>query len=57
MEVRILFHLFRDTYVGDIQLGSFQKVKIPDRDQLANLYQNRSVDNTFRKIRIADDDR
>ena len=42
------------SYIGDIQLGSFQKVSLPDSDQLA-LYTRQSVDNTFRDLKITDD--
>ena len=42
------------SYVGDIQLGSFQKVKMPDATQLA-AYTKQSVDNTFKSITITDD--
>ncbi len=41
-------------YIGDIQLGSFQKVKMPDHLQLA-AYTKQSVDNTFRRTTITDD--
>lgn len=37
------------TYIGDIQLGSFQKVEVPDREQLA-VYTRRVLDNTFREM-------
>jgi DNA-binding beta-propeller fold protein YncE len=42
------------SYVGDIQLGSFQKVKIPDDYQLAQ-YTSQCVDNTFMSLMIKDD--
>ena len=35
-------------YVGDIQLGSFQKVAVPDDAQLA-FYTKQAIENTFRK--------
>lgn len=41
-------------YIGEIQLGSFQKVENPDGAQLA-LYTKQSVDNTFKSTRITDD--
>jgi len=41
-------------YVGDIQLGSFQKVPMPDATQLA-AYTRQSVDNTFKSTTVADD--
>jgi DNA-binding beta-propeller fold protein YncE len=41
-------------YVGDLQLGSFQKVKMPDATQLA-AYTKQSVDNTFKSQSITDD--
>lgn len=34
------------TYVGDIQLGTFQKVEMPNTEQLA-AYTKQSIDNTF----------
>ncbi len=42
------------TYIGEIQLGSFQKVTTPDAVQLA-AYTKQSLDNTFRSIRVKDD--
>ena len=41
-------------YIGDIQLGSFQKVPMPDAAQLA-AYTKQTIDNTFKKISVADD--
>jgi len=41
-------------YIGDIQLGSFQKVNMPDANQLAT-YTKQSIDNTFRSMRIKDE--
>ena len=41
-------------YIGDIQLGSFQKVQTPDAAQLA-VYTRQSIDNTFRSVKITDD--
>jgi len=41
-------------YIGDIQLGSFQKVSMPDANQLA-AYTKQSIDNTFRNVKIKDD--
>jgi len=41
-------------YVGDIQLGSFQKVDMPDERQLAE-YTKQSIDNTFIHKTIIDD--
>ena len=41
-------------YVGDIQLGSFQKVNVPDSSQLAE-FTKQAVENTFRTVRINDD--
>ena len=41
-------------YVGDIQLGSFQKVNRPDADQLA-VYTKQAIENTFKTISIEDD--
>ncbi len=41
-------------YVGDIQLGSFQKVPMPDAVQLAS-YTRQSIDNTFRSVTVSDD--
>jgi len=41
-------------YVGDIQLGSFQKVMMPDSSTLAT-YTRQSVDNTFGSITLTDD--
>ncbi len=41
-------------YVGDIQLGSFQRVKLPDESLLAK-YTGQVIDNTFASVRIKDD--
>jgi len=41
-------------YIGDIQLGTFQKVDMPDAGQLAT-YTKQSVDNTFKSISVPDD--
>ena len=41
-------------YIGDIQLGSFQKVPTPDAAQLA-IYTKQSIDNTFKSKKITDD--
>jgi DNA-binding beta-propeller fold protein YncE len=41
-------------YVGDIQLGSFQKVSMPDVAQLA-AYTKQSVENTFKSTEVTDD--
>lgn len=41
-------------YVGDIQLGTFQKVRMPNAGQLA-VYTKQSIDNTFVSTSIIDD--
>jgi len=41
-------------YIGDIQLGTFQKVTMPDAGQLAT-YTKQSVDNTFKCVSVTDD--
>ena len=41
-------------YIGDIQLGSFQRVAMPDSTMLAT-YTKQSVDNTFGSVTITDD--
>ncbi len=41
-------------YVGDIQLGSFQKVPMPDATQLA-AYTKQSIENTFKTVTVTDD--
>lgn len=41
-------------YIGDIQLGSFQRVDTPDAEQLA-AYTRQSIDNTFKSVQVADD--
>ncbi len=43
-------------YVGDIQLGTFQKVGRPDAAQLKT-YTQQAIDNTFRSIRVTDDEK
>ena len=42
------------TYIGSVQLGSFQKVPVPSEEELA-AYTKTSIDNTFREITIKDD--
>ena len=41
-------------YVGDIQLGSFQKVDMPNDAQLAE-YTKQSIENTFKSVTIKND--
>jgi len=41
-------------YIGDIQLGSFQKVPVPDAVQLAS-WTKQTIDNTFKKTVVTDD--
>jgi DNA-binding beta-propeller fold protein YncE len=40
-------------YIGDIQLGSFQKVNMPDTSKLAT-YTKQSAENTFESIGVTD---
>lgn len=42
------------TYIGDIQLGSFQKITMPDEQQLA-VYTKQAIANTFEKTMVNDD--
>ncbi len=42
------------TYIGDIQLGTFQKVPVPDSATLAR-YTAQVLRNTFRSVFVADD--
>jgi DNA-binding beta-propeller fold protein YncE len=42
------------TYIGSVQLGSFQKVSVPSADKLAE-YTKLSIDNTFIETTIFDD--
>ena len=42
------------TYIGDIQLGTFQKIAMPDSLQLAN-YTIQSIANTFEEVQVKDD--
>ncbi|MBS1598820.1 MAG: bifunctional YncE family protein/alkaline phosphatase family protein [Bacteroidetes bacterium] len=42
------------TYIGDIQLATFQKIPMPDAAQLAN-YTSQAVNNTFIKMDVGDD--
>ncbi len=42
------------TYIGDIQLATFQKVKMPDQQQLAT-YTQQALNNTFKEIMVNDD--
>ena len=41
-------------YVGDIQLGTFQKVDVPDATKL-DAYTKRAIENTFESKKIVDD--
>ncbi|MFZ1291021.1 MAG: bifunctional YncE family protein/alkaline phosphatase family protein [Melioribacteraceae bacterium] len=43
-------------YVGDIQLGCFQKIKIPTDTELAE-YTKQSIDNTFIETEMVDDEK
>lgn len=42
------------TYVGDIQLATFQKIQIPSTGQLA-AYTKQSVSNTMQEVKLVDD--
>ena len=42
------------TYIGDIELGSFQKIPMPDDQQLA-VYTKQAISNTFLKMKLSDD--
>jgi YVTN family beta-propeller protein len=42
------------TYVGDIQLGTFQIVEVPDEQQLT-AYTRQVLQNTFREVPVRDD--
>ncbi len=42
------------TYIGDIQLGSFQKIAVPDAAQLA-AFTRQSIANTFTQAMVTDD--
>ena len=42
------------TYIGDIQLATFQKIKMPDEQELAE-YTKQAINNTFIKINVKDD--
>ncbi len=42
------------TYIGSVQLGSFQKVPVPNEETLA-AYTKTCIDNTFRETTIKDD--
>lgn len=42
------------TYIGDIQLGSFQKIKMPGADALA-AYTKQCINNTFEPVTVKDD--
>lgn len=44
------------TYIGDIQLGLFQRIPFPDDSSLA-AYTKQSLDNTFKRVQIKDDKR
>ncbi len=44
------------TYIGDIQLGSFQKVSIPTENELA-VYTKKAIDNTFTTAEMVDDEK
>lgn len=42
------------TYIGDIELATFQKIKMPDGQQLA-IYTKQAIENTFIKMNLRDD--
>jgi DNA-binding beta-propeller fold protein YncE len=42
------------TYIGDIQLGSFQKIKMPNAQQLA-AYTKQTINNTFTETNIKEE--
>ena len=42
------------TYIGSVQLGSFQKVEVPSDDKLAE-YTKLAIDNTFIETTVIDD--
>lgn len=42
------------TYIGDIQLSTFQKVKVPD-GQTLKTYTAQVLSNTYKKVEVADD--
>ena len=41
-------------YIGDIQLATFQKIKMPDKQELA-AYTRQAINNTFIKMSVKDD--
>ena len=44
------------TYIGDIQLATFQKIQLPDANQLAK-YTRQVLDNTMQAVRVNDNGR
>jgi len=42
------------TYIGDIQLGSFQKITVPGKEKLA-VYTQQSIQNTFEAVAVTKD--
>jgi DNA-binding beta-propeller fold protein YncE len=42
------------TYIGDIQLGSFQKVPMPSNEELKK-YTSQTLNNTFKSVTLLDD--
>ena len=42
------------TYVGDIQLATFQKIQLPDATQLA-VYTKQTINNTMQAVSVTDD--
>lgn len=42
------------TYIGDIQLGSFQKIAVPGKEKLA-AYTQQSIQNTFEAVAVTKD--
>jgi len=43
------------TYIGDIQLATFQKIQMPDAKQLA-IYTKQTIDNTMEAVKVIDDE-
>ena len=44
------------TYIGDIQLATFQKIKMPDAEALAS-YTKQTIANTMQSVSLADDEK
>lgn len=51
---KVFIKPLQGTYIGDIQLATFQKIRMPDTKQLA-AYSKQAIDNTMQTVAVTDD--